>query len=182
MESSEFDELVGSAQQVGKLLAALLDGIAEEDVDLGRVLRQYPVWTIAFAAGAGAVAGWWFGRRGGPSAAPLQPPPVTEPERSVLEDAGSKLLERAEEFIETHPQAREYLDILLPEGVEPGMVVEEVTAAARSWVDTVLEPKLREGLDQVSENVSRAKFGDFLRQARKYVEMDDPDDPRHQDG
>ena len=55
---------------------------------------------------------------------------------------------------------------------------------AKTWVDTVLEPKLRQGIDTMATNVSESKFGSFFRQTLARFEetedhtLDDPEAPR----
>jgi hypothetical protein len=86
-------------------------------------------------------------------------------------------------------QPRDVLESLFPAGVEkvrdvlPDVVSEEAAAMAKTWVDTVLEPKLRRGIDTMATNVSDSKFGSFFRQTLARFEetedhqLDDPEVP-----
>ncbi|GAC1463734.1 MAG: hypothetical protein NVS2B16_01220 [Chloroflexota bacterium] len=177
MESRDFDELIAAAQQTGRVLAALLDGATQEDIDLGRAIRNYPVWTLAFVAGAGALGGWWLARAHQSQAPAPEPPTPSEAARALLADAGNRLRERAQELVGPQYAAREYVDMLLPGGVEAEAVIEEAGAAARAWVDTVLEPKLKDGFDQAVSSLSRSRISGFLRSPRQDSQADDADGP-----
>jgi hypothetical protein len=86
-------------------------------------------------------------------------------------------------------QPRDVLENLFPSGVEkvrdvlPDVVSEEAAAMAKTWVDTVLEPKLRQGIDTMATNVSESKLGTFFRQTlARYEEtqdhqLEDPEAP-----
>ena len=167
MEQSDFDELLSAARQIAGVLRIAFREVADDEVELESMIRHYPVTALGLAAGAGAVAGWWFGRRRAPRQA-QQPAPPTPPARS------------------TGPL--QYIEDLLPPGsIErvrsalPDPVRDEVSAAARTWVDTVLEPRLRQGLDNAATAFAETRFGAILKQAAEHLEQDvqleDPEQP-----
>ncbi|PZS02627.1 MAG: hypothetical protein DLM70_10155 [Chloroflexi bacterium] len=172
MESPEFDEILKSAMQTGRLLAALLEGAADADVDFGKTIRNYPLWATAFAAGAGMLGGWWLGRKTLP-----QPPPkqlsAGESARALLEDSVAHLRRRVDDTVRS-----EHLERLLPESVDAERLLDNAGEHARAWINTVAEPRVKDGLQQLTANVSQGKIGDLLRQAARFVEMGDPDEGR----
>ncbi|HLJ68448.1 MAG TPA: hypothetical protein VKX16_13920 [Chloroflexota bacterium] len=159
MDSREFDELLDAAKQVSRILRTVFADITGEDISLDSALRNYPLVTLGAAAGLGAVAGWWVGHKRRPA---LPPPPRPA----------------------SHPL--DYLEQMLPEGMSkllrsmPDAVTEEAGAAAKNWVDSVLEPMVKQRLDNVAESVATSKWGSLLRQAMERmdpggdIQLDDP--------
>ena len=52
---------------------------------------------------------------------------------------------------------------------------------ARDWLSNVVEPRLRQGLENAVESASRGSFGAFLKETLEYLEgtedrkLDDPE-------
>jgi hypothetical protein len=193
MDSSDFDELIDQAKQIGKMLGELFEEVTGEEFDLEGTIKHYPLIAIGLGLGAGAIAGWWVGSRRRPT---LPPPPHT---LSPPMEGTTGLGRLGELFKSTHSSSAgegeaksnplDMLENLFPSGVEkvrdvlPDVVSEEAAAMAKTWVDTVLEPKLRQGIDTMATNVSESKLGSFFRQTlARYEEtedhqLDDPETP-----
>jgi hypothetical protein len=190
MDSNEFDELIVQAKQIGKMLGDLFEEVTGEELDLERAIKHYPLIAIGLGLGAGAIAGWWVGSRRRPA---LPPPPQTLP-RPTEPASGFRRLGDLFKGVQgsshgegqgpNHP--RDLFENFFPSGVEkvrdvlPDVVSEEAAAMAKTWVDTVLEPKLRQGIDSMATSVSESKFGLFFRQTlARYEETQDHhlDDP-----
>jgi hypothetical protein len=190
MDSSDFDELIDQAKQIGKMLGELFEEVTGEELDLEGTIKHYPLIALGLGLGAGAIAGWWVGSRHRPA---LPPPSHTLPPPTE----GTTGLGRLGEFFksssagegEAKSNPLDMLENIFPSGVEkvrdvlPDVVSEEAAAMAKNWVDTVLEPKLRQGIDNMATNVSESKLGSFFRQTlARYEEtedhqLDDPETP-----
>lgn len=159
MDQSDFDELMHGARQFVTHLASAYREITGEELDIESAVRHYPLVALGIAAGVGAFGGWWFGRRG-----QIQLPPPT-PEPSPLN--------YVERFI---PEGLEKVRDLLPESI-----AEEATAQARTWVEDVLEPRLREGVESAVSNIAETRWGAFLKETIQRFEtgpekeLDDPE-------
>jgi hypothetical protein len=191
MDSNDFDELIGQARQIGKMLGDLFEEITGDEFDLEGTIKHYPLIAVGVGLGAGAIAGWWVGNKRRPA---LPPPQAALPSET---EAGSGFGRLGELFRgvqsaakgEGASQPRDVLENLFPSGVEkvrdvlPDVVSEEAAAMAKTWVDTVLEPKLRQGIDSMATNVSESRLGSFFRQTlARYEEtedhhLDDPESP-----
>ncbi len=189
MASSEFDDLIAQARQIGSTLGNLFEELTGEELDLESTIKHYPVVAVGLGIGIGAIAGWWVGSK---RMAAL-PPPVQEPPPVADTRSGSgwlgDLFSRGQESgdresgTSTHPLDR--LETMFPGGAEkvrdvlPDIVSEEAAAMAKSWVDTVLEPKLRQGIDSMAANVSESKLGTFFKQ--RLAALDDTEDHKLDD-
>lgn len=160
MDSDDIEELFSQASHLLKSLRPLFKDLTGEDLDLESAVRHYPLLTIGLAAAAGAVGGWAVGRR---SRRELPPP---EPPR--LRDARLRPPE-ATPPAEQPPHPLDYLEHLVPESIDrlrkvlPETTQQEAAELAKEWVDNVLEPKLKQGLDRVVDNVSESKLGAYLK-------------------
>lgn len=193
MDSSDFDELIGQARQIGQVLTNLFEEITGEELDLEGTIKHYPLIALGLGVGAGALAGWWVGSK----RRPALPPPGAElpPDEQAAGGFGrlSELFKNltSGEHATGTGQPRDVLEHLFPSGVEkvrdvlPDVVSEEAAAMAKTWVDNVLEPKLRQSIDSMATNVSESKLGAFVRQTlARYSEsedhhLDDPEAPPH---
>lgn len=191
MDTSDFDELIGQAKQIGKMLGDLFEEVTGEEFDLEGSIKHYPLIALGVGLGAGALAGWWLGSRHRPALPPPQQalPPGAETSGGFgrLGDLFKGVQNSAKGEGTNHP--RDVLEHLFPSGVEkvrdvlPDVVSEEAAAMAKTWVDTVLEPKLRQGIDTMATSVSESKLGSFFRQTlARYEEtedhhLDDPEPP-----
>jgi hypothetical protein len=63
---------------------------------------------------------------------------------------------------------------LLPE-VPPE--AEEAAEKARTWVDEVLEPKLKQGLENVASNIPESRLSSFLKQTIERLDGNEKDGP-----
>jgi hypothetical protein len=161
MDSNNFDDLFAQAGIVIRALRETYKEVAGEELDLESGLKNYPLLVIGLAAGAGVLGGWWIARRTAP---PALPPP-----QSQTQAEGTAPLD--------------YLERLFPNGVNkvkdalPEGVADEAAAAARKWVEGVLEPKLKQSVD----NAAESRFGSFLRETVRRFEqgedrtLDDPE-------
>lgn len=193
MDSSDFEELIGQARQIGKMLSDLFEEVTGDEFDLEGTIKHYPLIAVGVGLGAGAIAGWWVGSR---RRAALPPPPSALPPEAESGGGLGRLGElfrnvqsAAKRDGEGPNQPRDVLENLFPSGVDkvrdvlPDVVSEEAAAMAKTWVDTVLEPKLRQGIDAMATNVSESKLGSFVRQTlARYEEtqehqLDDPESP-----
>jgi hypothetical protein len=159
MEQHDFDDLMAQARQVAKQLAGVYRDVTGEELDLESMVRHSPLVAVGIAAGFGALGGWFVARR---TQRQLPPPkPAPNPLESV--------------------------ERLLPEGIEkvreilPGVVPDDAADVARAWMEEVLEPKLKEGVDNVVANVGETRLGMFIRQTIQRLEtgedrtLDDPE-------
>lgn len=193
MDSSDFDELIDQAKQIGKLLGELFEEVTGEEFDLEGTIKHYPLIAIGLGLGAGAIAGWWVGSRRRPALPPpshtLSPPTEGTTGLGRLGDLFKSTPSSSAGEAEAKSNPLDMLENLFPSGVEkvrdvlPDVVSEEAAAMAKTWVDTVLEPKLRQGIDTMATNVSESKLGTFFRQTlARYEEtedhqLDDPETP-----
>lgn len=190
MDTSDFDDLIGQAKQIGKMLGDLFEEVTGDEFDLEGTIKHYPIVAIGLGLGAGAIAGWWVGSRRRP-ALPL-PEPTLLPESESgsgfgrLGDLFKGIQSSAKGMGEGTSHPRNVLDSIFPSGIEkvrdvlPDVVSEEAAAMAKTWVDAVLEPKLRQGIDSMATNVAESKLGSFFRQTiARYEETGDHhlDDP-----
>lgn len=165
MDSQEFEELFKQARQLTGAMRTLFREVTGEELDLEAAIRHYPLVTLGIAAGAGALGGWWVGRKSRPQLAP------PEPKRNL--PSGNPL---------------GYIEQLFPEGIDkvknllPESISEEAADMAKTWVDDVLEPKFREGLETVVGNVSETKFGLFFKQALQHLESHEDHDLEDPEG
>jgi hypothetical protein len=158
MNEHDFDDLFKQARLISQTLAGVYREVTGEDLELESAIRHYPLFAVALAAGAGALGGYWLGRRG--QAKQLPPP----------KQAGPMSIDRLRELSQRRKEASEkgeslspldYVEHLLP----PGMELEDAAQTAREWAGKQLEPRLREGMESVLENMADLRFGSFLRQA-----------------
>lgn len=170
MDANEYNELRRSARQVAGMLAAVLDGIAEQEPDIERALRRVPLWAMAFAAGAGALIGWRYGIRSRPTHAPL-PDEVTPHEhaRALLESAGHTVRARVDEAL---PGGLDALTAMIPEDV-----IEEAGSAARQWIQSAIQDRLYSESDSTTESDAKPGWGGFARDLASLLTPPPADDP-----
>ncbi len=187
MDTSDFDELIGQAKQIGAMLGDLYEDFTGEEFDLEGTIKHYPLVALGLGLGAGVIAGWWVGRR---HRAAL-PPPQADPTSGFgrLSDLFKLAQDSTRGDAGGTKRARDVFESFFPSGVEkvrdvlPDVVSEEAAAMAKTWVDSVLEPKLREGIDAMATNVTESKFGSFVRQTLARFDeteehrLDDPELP-----
>ncbi|MBV9282334.1 MAG: hypothetical protein JOZ41_19810, partial [Chloroflexi bacterium] len=164
--------------------------VTGEDFDLESAIRHYPLVALGVAAGLGAVGGWWLGRRSRPQLPAPQPKSQLESTFESLRDLGSRLAHPSPGD-QGHEGPLGYLEQLVPEGLEtvrkalPELTSEETISQAKTWFETVVEPKLKEGLDNV---VSQSRVGSFLKDVLRQADtseethLPDPEDPDARSG
>lgn len=157
MDTGEFDELFESATTVLRAIRNVYGEVVGEEFDLESALKNYPLLLLGVAAGAGFLGGWWAARRRGPKALPGPAAAGTAP---------LDVLERL------FPAQVGKLRAVLPEGA-----ADEAANAAKQWVDSVIEPRLKERLDAASGS----RFGLFVRDTFQRFDRGEDrtlDDPR----
>jgi hypothetical protein len=149
MDQPEFDELLTTARQIATILRTVFRDVTDEESELEALIRHFPLVAIGLAAGTGTLVGWWIGRKrrelpSGESAKPLN-----------------------------------YLQRILPAGsldrvrdAVPEPVRDEAAAAAKAWVDNVLEPRLKQGLETVAASVAETRLGVMFREIAERMEQD----------
>src|SRR5947209_13990446 len=119
MESKDLEEFLAQARVAGGMLKSLYEDLSGEELDVESAVRHYPLLALGLAAGLGAAAGWWLGRKNRPQL----PPP--EPQKF-----------RALEFVEeTLPDAVERVRARLPEVV----LSDAAKAKARTWLTNIVD-------------------------------------------
>src|SRR5437868_8532970 len=121
MDSDDIEEIFSQAGRLLKFLDTTFRDVTGEDLDLESAVRHYPLVALGLAAGAGALGGWFLGRR-----SRLQlPPPAPEPKRPLdsLRDITSRLQLPQKPAEDTPPgqeprHPMEYLEQMVPEGME----------------------------------------------------------------
>jgi hypothetical protein len=119
------------------------------------------------------LGGWWLARR--TRSAPQLPPPRQASRVETLveqaRDLTSELKNRTEAVRRQSPEdPLAYLDVVIPGGADrvreilPEGAADEAAAAAKTWLDAVLEPRLREGVETIRTNAIESRFGLFVRQ------------------
>lgn len=186
MDSSEFEDLFAQVKQVGNVLKQTFEDVTGEELDPEAAIRHYPLVAVGLAAGAGLVGGWWLGRRSSRRQLPA-PGPQTPVESALdrLRDLRARL--RAENGAGQAGGPLEYLEQIIPGGLDavrgmlPEGAAEEASSMARDWLSNVVEPRLRQGLENAVESASRGSFGAFLKETLEYLEgtedrkLDDPE-------
>lgn len=172
MSERDFEELFNQARQVGKTLAAVYRDVTGEDLDVESAIRHYPLFAVVLAAGAGAMGGFWVGRRGQKQL----PPPKQSGSIDRILDLNQRRKEAAQRGESLSPL--DFVEHLLPPGVE----LEDAAQTAKEWAGKQLEPKLREGMESVLENMAGFQLGSFLRQTIRRADtgedqqLEDPQD------
>jgi hypothetical protein len=161
MHEHEYDELFNQARHIGKTLAAVYREVTGEDLEVESAIRHYPLFAVVLAAGAGALGGFWMGRRGQKQLPP--PKPNTSIDRIL--DLNQRRKEASQRGESLSPL--DFVEHLLP----PGMELEDAAQSAREWAGKQLEPRLREGMESVLENMSGFQLGSFLRQSIRRADM-----------
>jgi hypothetical protein len=150
MEQNDFDELIGHLRLLGQSFSHAYSEVTGEDLDVESAIRHYPLVALGIVAGAAGVGGFLLGRRGQKK---LPPPSESNP-----------LLQR-----EWHlPEGLDRMRELIPESL-----VEDATASARTWIEEVLEPSIKEGLQSAVEEVEHTRFGVFLKESLRRLEGGD---------
>jgi hypothetical protein len=190
MDADDFNELLVNARQVGKLVAAIFEGATDEDFNLEAALRRYPVVSLSLAAGAGMLGGWWVARRtrSTPQISPPKPPSRVATLAEQARELTAELKTRTEAARRQSPEdPLAYIDVVMPGGADrvreflPEGTADEVAAAAKSWLDTFLEPRLRQGAESLRANAGNGRFGLFMRQTiERWEEPDGEDEPPRQ--
>lgn len=171
MNEHEFDDLFTQARQVGRQLAGVYRDVTGEDLDIESAIRHYPLFAVGLVAGAGVLGGYWLGRRN----AKQLPPPKQQGSLDRLRELNERRKEASDRGEQLSPL--DFVEHLLP----PGMELEDAAQSARDWAGKQLEPRLREGVESVLENMSDFRFGSFLRQTIRRVDqsedkqIEDPD-------
>ena len=181
MQSNEFDELYSQVSRLSKLLATAYRDVTGEDLDLEGVVRHYPLVALGVAAGAGALGGWWAARRFRKQLPPPAPRSQVEMTLESLRDFSSRWKAAGQRAPgQGSGMAWEYLEQLLKSFPDK---TKEEGKPAKNWLDTVLEPKLKEGMDTFVSNLSRNKMGAYFRQQIQRLEsgddtrLEDPESP-----
>lgn len=148
MQPSDYDDLLARFRQLSTVFGTIYRDVTGEDFDLEGAVRHYPLVSLGLAAGAGLLGGIWLARR---PRAQLPPPPPPAPLKPF-----------------------DYLEQLLPQPFErvrralPEMTSEDASAIARTWLESVIEPGLKDTMES-------SKFGLFLR--RTLERLDDGGKP-----
>jgi hypothetical protein len=153
MDREEFDELLDSARQIGKVLSVVFNDVTGEDLDMESVVRHYPLVALGVAAGIGALGGWWVGRKSRPQ---LPPPPA----RTGVDD----VLDRVRRVL-------------------PEAVADDAAAMARNWVDDLeprLKEGLETVVSNMSEGRFGAFLRGAMQRMDPGDEhrLEDPDEPK----
>jgi hypothetical protein len=164
MEQHDLDELLAYARQAGQILKTIFKDLTDEELELESAVRNYPILALAVAAGAGAAAGWWAAnrRRG------ALPPPAVSP------DEPSSPMSLLEQRFPSVERIRKSI---------PESMTDDAAALAKNWMDNVLEPRLKQGVDSLSANMAESKWGSLFRQAMQRmdsgedIQLDDPEEP-----
>lgn len=144
MQPSDYDDLIARFRQLSTVFGTIYHDITGEEFDLEGAVRHYPLVSLGLAAGAGVLAGAWIARR---SQTPLPPPPPP---------ASTRPFDYLEQLL---PQPFERVRRVLPE-----MTGEEAGTIARTWLESMIEPGLKDTMES-------SKFGIFLR--RTFERLDD---------
>ena len=192
MSSDEFDELYSQANRLSKILVSAYRDITGEDLDLEGIVRHYPLVALGLAAGAGALGGWWVARKFQAQLPPPTPKSQLDTALDSLRDIRAKFRAAGEGAPgETPARPWEYVEWLLPGALEalrktfPDANIGQGASPGKNWLDTVLEPELRAGLDNVVSNLSESKVGLYFRQRMrrlgkgKDTRLEDLDGPEH---
>lgn len=183
MESEDLDELFEHARRIGGLLHAWFAEVTGEDFDLESGVRHYPLAALGIAASAGALAGWWLGRRNRPALPPPPPEPDTLPR---LNEIANRLRKARPSPDGERVDPLDYVERLFPESADrirrivPESTREEAAEMAREWVDNVVEPRIKRGLENMVSNVSQTRAGMKLLQVLERLdsgedhELEDP--------
>ncbi|MGH2443867.1 MAG: hypothetical protein ACRDFX_12000 [Chloroflexota bacterium] len=150
MASSDFDEVFGQARHILSIVTATYKDVTGEDLDLEGGIRHYPLLALGFAAGAGALAGYWYGRKSHPQ---LPPPPPEPPIDATIQRLGDAI-----------PDALNRVRDALPEITVP----DEVKNRAKTW----MESQFNQSIDKVAENVD-GKLSSWFGRAMQRTEPDE---------
>jgi cytochrome P450 len=151
MDPEHVDALLSEVRAIADVARKIYHDVTEEEFDLESAISHYPVTALATALGIGILVGWRFARRTPPALLP-PPPPLKEP--SPLEYFERSIPEQID-------RVREYL---------PELVSEDTMHKARDWLDTVVEPRLRETVEN-----GRIGLGVILRRAIEGPDQDADD-------
>ena len=192
MPSDEFDELYSRASGLSKILASAYRDVTGEDLDLEGIVRHYPLVALGLAAGAGALSGWWVARKFQAKLPPPAPKSQLDTALESLRDIGAKFKAAGQRAPgETPATPWEYAERLLPGALDalrkafPDANIGRGASSGKNWLDAVLEPELKAGLDDVVSHLSESKVGLYLRQRMRRLgngrdtHLDDPDGPQH---
>lgn len=166
MNQNDFDELGAAAAAVARALLITFEDLTGEPLDLKAAIRNYPVVVIGAAIGAGVLGGWWLGRR---DRTQLPPPQPRRPIDSILDSIGTWRGGGANPASERDADPSNPLTYL--ERLIPDMASEQTVERARAWLDTVAEPKLREGMDTAAASLSTSRLGVFFRETLHSLEL-----------
>ncbi len=166
MERDDLDALFGQVRHIGKVFGIVYKDVTGEDFDLEGAITHYPLLAIGIGAGAGILAGYWWGHR----SRPQLPPPAAE--RAALPgETGT---------------SRSYLDAVLPQAMDrvrevlPEIIVSDVVKAkARTWMDNIVDAQVRQNVDSLADTLD-ARIASFFRGALQRLDSDEDihlDDP-----
>lgn len=145
MESDDFEDLLVEARRAAKLFTTLFRNITGEEFSVESSVRHYPLVALGLAAGVGAVSGWWLGR------SRARQRPQLKPKRRM-----DLIAETVRELLpERLPAPRE---------VARDLAAGDRAAMAKTWLDTVLEPKFRQGLESVISNIPDGTVRVYLKE------------------
>lgn len=184
MDSNELDDLSAHAKVVATMLARAYRDVTGEEFQLESAIRHYPLVALGLAAGAGAVGGWWLARRSKPQLPPPKPSSAADALFGSLRELGSRLSKDRQHDTGQQPlRSYDYLERLFPEGFAlvrralPELKPEEAAELATVWIDTFLQPRLKQGLESVRSNVMDGGFGGYLKQRRQRPAPDEQNGP-----
>jgi hypothetical protein len=171
MDADDLEELF---RQAGGLARALSRGYREvtgEELDLEGAIRHYPLLALGLAAGAGVIAGWWLGRREAQQLPPPKPAVSAERPFNPLRELRARWTGQSPMKPGDAPAGpMEYLERILPESMEtvrkvlPEVSREEAAEIATAWIDTVLQPRLKQGLDNLASTMPDSGVGAYLKE------------------
>ncbi|MGH2449341.1 MAG: hypothetical protein ACRDFS_12165 [Chloroflexota bacterium] len=159
---SDLRLLLRRSRLIGGLLVTVVETITGEELDLDAAVRHYPLLAVGAAFGGGTLLGWFVGTKLSPATAP--PRPMENQLQQLLPESVEKMRTRLPEEID---RVRERLPGELDRLRErlPEITVDQAMTRARGWLDSVLEPKLKQGLESAAESVPDQTLGGILRNA-----------------
>jgi len=192
MPSDEFDELYSQASRLSKILVSAYRDVTGEDLDLEGIVRHYPLVALGLAAGVGALGGWWAAGKFQSRLPPPRPKSQFDTALESLRDIGARFKAANQGASGESPATSwEYLEQFLPGALEalrkafPEANTGQAAPRGKNWLDTVLEPELKAGLDNVVSNLSESKVGLYFRERirrlgnGKDIHLEDSDSPEH---
>jgi hypothetical protein len=159
MENLDFADLFSQAKQFNEHFAGVFKEVTGEDFDLETAVKHYPLVSLGLAAAVGVLGGWW----------------VASKQRKSLPPAETHIAERGGTFFER-------VERIFPGGVEsfrrsvPEVPTEKTAAVLAGWMDQVVEPRLKKGLENLTTGLLEGKLGAYLKQTFESSEKELNDD------